>query len=331
MKNIEMHCHSTNSDWRNSPEEVVWEAKRLWLDFLTLTDHDFISPSDFKDSLRINGIETCDSVEISARNYDVDKSLHLVSYAAILSESLQDILENTRFKKANIYDWQISKLWVFWIKWDVNDFENYMQRKYQRGLKSANKWFLAYYLYSIPWNKEKMKHILWDRFDGDQNLIEVFYLECLKREWSLYEEYWYEIEEYEPSVETTVHEVIHKAGWVVSMAHPNVTFWWNKWWIAEFERTIWSYVDQWINAIEINTKASYEWVQAILKVRREFDLILTFWSDCHQIGYDGRDGKHATIWERNRDMFSLDIWKSFYRWTSITDIEFAKFKDKLWI
>jgi hypothetical protein len=71
---------------------------------LTLTDHDFISPDDFKDSLRVNGIETCDSVEISARNYDVNKSLHLVSYAAIFSESLHDILENTRSKKANMYD-----------------------------------------------------------------------------------------------------------------------------------------------------------------------------------------------------------------------------------
>jgi len=44
MKNIEMHCHSTRSDGRNTPEEVISEAVRLDLDFLALTDHDTIAP-----------------------------------------------------------------------------------------------------------------------------------------------------------------------------------------------------------------------------------------------------------------------------------------------
>jgi predicted metal-dependent phosphoesterase TrpH len=52
MKNIEMHCHSTLSDGRNSLEEIIAEAKRCNLDFLALTDHDHISPKSFQDTLR---------------------------------------------------------------------------------------------------------------------------------------------------------------------------------------------------------------------------------------------------------------------------------------
>ena len=51
MKNIEMHCHSTRSDGKNAPEEVIMEARRKNLDFLPLTDHDVISSPDFQGQL----------------------------------------------------------------------------------------------------------------------------------------------------------------------------------------------------------------------------------------------------------------------------------------
>ena len=37
----------------------------------------------------------------------------------------------------------------------------------------------------------------------------------------------------------------------------------------------------------------------ILQTKERFALLLTFGSDCHQIGYDGRDGKHASIGQVN--------------------------------
>ncbi len=51
MRNIEMHCHSTRSDGKNTPEEVVLEAQRKKLEFLALTDHDVISSPDFQGQL----------------------------------------------------------------------------------------------------------------------------------------------------------------------------------------------------------------------------------------------------------------------------------------
>ena len=51
MKNIEMHCHTTGSDGKNAPEEVIMEARRKNLDFLALTDHDVISSPDFQGQL----------------------------------------------------------------------------------------------------------------------------------------------------------------------------------------------------------------------------------------------------------------------------------------
>jgi len=52
MRNIEMHCHSTRSDGKNTPEHVLKEAQRMNIGFLALTDHDVISPQDFQSDLR---------------------------------------------------------------------------------------------------------------------------------------------------------------------------------------------------------------------------------------------------------------------------------------
>lgn len=314
-----MHCHSTRSDGKNAPQEVILEAQRKNLDFLALTDHDIISSSGFQSDLRRSWIETCDSVEVSARNYELWKSLHLVSYAKTFSSSLHDILDSTRTGKVKMYHGQIKKLVMKGFVWSIQGFENYMQEKHQRWLRSANKWFLAHYLFKNSDNKEKMKEALWDLLWESKDVVWLFYSECLKREWRLYEIYWYESEEYEPSVEQTVQEIVQKSQGIVSLAHPNVTFSPNKGGINEFLKTIKNYVDQWVNAIEINTQANSEWVQAILYTQQKYNLLLTFGSDCHLIGYDGSDEKHASIgdqnphvpWElrdRNFEIFKEIVW-----------------------
>ena len=310
---IEMHCHSTLSDGRNTSEEVLLEAKRLGLNFLALTDHDRISPPEFQQSLRDWGIMTCDGVEISARNFDLDKSLHLVSYANIFKQSLHDVLDSTITWKVKMYEGQIDKLIKVWLSGNLEGFELYMRRNHGRWLRSANKWFLAHYMHRVPWNKKKMQDILWELLWESKDVVWLFYSECLKREGNLYDTYWYESDEYEPSVECAVNEVVDKSWGIISMAHPNVTFDDKKWWIKEFQRTFPDYVEKWINGVEINTMASSEWVKAILEVQREHDLILTFWSDCHQIGYRWADGKHSTIWKQNahvsHGMREHNFWK----------------------
>jgi hypothetical protein len=292
MKNIEMHCHSTLSDGRNTPDEVIAEAKRWDLDFLTLTDHDTIAPQEFQQKLREAWIDTCDSVEISARNSELDKSLHLVSYAKVFGDSLCEVLENSRTGKMKMkwgqFDKLISEYWFVGEREEFNDFIRWQGRE----PNTSNKYDMSHYLMSFSENKEKAKHILWDLCSSN-DVVKLFYLEYLKREGTLYDRYGYEVEEYEPSVEQTIEEVVLKAWGLVSVAHPNVTFDGKKWWIPEFTRTIGNYVQKWVRGVEINSIASYEWVQAILEVQKQYDLILTFWSDCHDIWKT--DEKHSTI------------------------------------
>ena len=300
MRNIDMHCHSTRSDGKNSPEELLREAQRMKLDFLALTDHDVISPRIFQSELRDAWIKTCDSVEISARNYELWKSLHLVSYARIFHDSLQDILTHTDTAKKRLRKLQFQKITeTLWLEWDESDFSLYMTQRHQRNISTSNKYDMARYFWSIGSNRPKIVDVLQWLIDSD-DIVTHFFEACFKRWGSLYEMHGVEIEEYEPSVEMTVQEVVNEAWWVVSLAHPNVTFSKNKWWIPEFQRTIWDYIDVWVNAIEINVHASPEWIWVILEARQKFwDLLITQGTDCHMIWYDGRDGKHASLWISN--------------------------------
>jgi len=324
-----MHCHSTRSDGVNTPNEVIREAKRKKLDFLTLTDHDTIAPREFQDTLRNEWIGSCDSVEISARNYDLEKSLHLVSYARIFKDSLSEVLGRSLTWKQSMKWGQLESLFSrHSFAGSRQWFDSFMRNTLGREPETSNKYDMSRYLYSEWWNKGKMVSILGDLLQNN-DIVARFYEECLKRWWKLYDIYWFEVDEYEPSVETTINEVVTKSGWVVSLAHPNVTFNENKWGIAEFERTIEDYIDKWLNGIEINTMASPQWVHTILQIREKYDLILTFGSDCHSIWYDGTDGKHASIGDINP--LILDAEKELPSWISAFDQNFERFQSQLWI
>ena len=76
---LDLHTHSTASDGTLSPQELVREAHRLKLEYLSLTDHDMIDGlsliSDIPDGLHfING------VEISA---EFPKTLHILGLSLI--------------------------------------------------------------------------------------------------------------------------------------------------------------------------------------------------------------------------------------------------------
>lgn len=310
MRNIEMHCHSTRSDGKNTLQEVLQEAQKQQLEFLALTDHDVIAPKSFQDALKSLGIDTCDSVEISARNDDLDKSLHLVSYARIFHDSLHDVLEDSLKGKLDMKVWQLQKLtWEFGFQWSEEGFESFML-SLGRSLESSNKYDLVRYLSQNERNQTLMQQTLWNDWNGN-NVVEDFYFECLKREWSLYDMYGYESAEYEPSVEQTVQEVVEKSWGIVSLAHPNVTFDEKKWWIQEFERTLPDYVRKWVRGIEVNSIAPHEWVKVILKARSKYDLILTFGSDCHNIGKP--DSTHSSIGRLNPFIKSDLIEENFKR------------------
>lgn len=319
MKHIEMHCHSTLSYGRDTPDQVIDEAKRLALDFIVLTDHDIITPQEFQLSLTAADIQTCDAVEISARNYDLDKSLHLVSYAKIFHESLHEVLQSSRDAKMQMKWGQFDRMiYEFWFEGSREDFDAFMKQLW-RKVETSNKYDISRYFFSLKANAQKMRDILWDLLDWD-DVVARFYEECFKREGKLYETYGFEVPDYEPSVEQVVDEVVCSAGGIVSLAHPNVTFNENKWGIAEFERTIGNYVEKWVNGIEINTMASRDWVESIWEICKKYKLVLTFWSDCHMIWYDWQDKKHSSIGIMNPYIPEEEL-----------EVNFWKFQKRLWI
>jgi hypothetical protein len=90
-------------------------------------------------------------------------------------------------------------------------------------------------------------------------------------------------------------------GAILSIAHPNFTF---KWGIEEFEKVLPDYVEKWVNAVEINSKATSEWIDAIFKAKSRFNLLLTMWSDNHGIGRV--DDKHTDLWSLNPRITNIE-------------------------
>lgn len=285
MKHIDMHFHSTRSDGRSTTGEIIEIAKNKGLDFIALTDHDIISKG-FQEEVEINDIQSCQSVEISANNIDHNKHLHLTCYAKELKGDIHAILENTITQKQVLLIEQIKKLNSMWFEIHLEKFYAFHEW-FGRSKNSLNKYDIAVYIFSDTTNHRVMQQLLWK----DNLSITECYLMCFKNGWERYNEFSVTIPEFEPSVEVC-WELAHQNNAILSIAHPNFTF---KKWIPELEQRIRYYVDRWINAIEINAKATPEWIRSILEIKNRYDLLLTFWSDCHVIWTP--DEKHGDFWE----------------------------------
>ncbi|NDK08577.1 hypothetical protein EOM39_05050 [Candidatus Gracilibacteria bacterium] len=287
--NIDMHFHSNISDGKNNHSEHIKSASKNELDFIAMTDHDKVSPSLFKKQCSDSGIYTCDSVEISARNTRLNKSLHLTLYARQISYKTKEILSNTISKKILLIKKQIEFLNQKGFTLNYDDFLKY-SLKNGRKIDALNKFDIATYVYHIEHNR---KFVLYLNGGIELNMID-FYSRFLKRDGDMYSEYGYEIEEYEPNLETC-KQIQRECNGILSIAHPNMTF---KGGISEFNSSLREYVEKGgVNAIEINSKATKEWIQAILEAREKYNLYVTFGSDNHNIGYT--DEKHGDYGELN--------------------------------
>ena len=116
MKKFDMHFHSTRSDGENTHEERIIEAKKRGLKLITLTDHDIVTNDDFINQARSYWISSNKSVEISARDYDLNKSLHLTSYANTFNEGINDILKDSMEERKIQTKDLIEKLQSKWFK-----------------------------------------------------------------------------------------------------------------------------------------------------------------------------------------------------------------------
>jgi len=69
----QMHCHTENSDGKNSPEDVVKAYKDTGYNFVVITDHEYITPDPGVEGITfITGVEETVKRHITAYDLDVE-------------------------------------------------------------------------------------------------------------------------------------------------------------------------------------------------------------------------------------------------------------------
>ena len=90
----DLHIHSKLSDGSASLEDIVFYAKRSGLDFIAITDHDTLAGVSRAEILgRRYGVGIIPGVEISARDPDNGRRVHLLCYLPQKPDRLAGLLE----------------------------------------------------------------------------------------------------------------------------------------------------------------------------------------------------------------------------------------------
>lgn len=296
---IDMHFHSIRSDWKNTPEDMIQDAKKKNLDFIALTDHDVVSDNEFVELAKSNWINSTKSVEVSAYNIEDDRSIHLTAYSNMFKDDIEKVLKISRDWHMILIDEQIKQLNKNWFNIDQDEMFEYY-KKWWTNIDNLNKFNIAEYLFTSEENLKLIKSITWN----DMKLVD-FYLQFLKSWWKFNEKYWVKVPNYEVPV-SDIWDIVKKVDGILSIAHPNYTF---KKWVSEFENALPIYIDKWVNAVEINWFATVEWIDVILKAKNKYDLFITFGSDCHKLWYE--DDKHKKLWFINPN-FNSDYIKELF-------------------
>ncbi|QFR39650.1 hypothetical protein A9Q91_05515 [Candidatus Gracilibacteria bacterium 28_42_T64] len=287
MPNIDLHFHTQLSDGANNNEEIIETAHKEKISFLCATEHDIVNLK-LRDLAESEGIDSCEGVEISACNYDTQKHLHLPCYTNQFSTQTHIILEGVREARKKKISKQIELLQSQGFHINEIDFIKYFT---DLGVNTANlnNYHLSYYIYLSKDNTDLLESILHLKLDQIG-----FLKECLRQSGKFGEIGSVQVENYEPAIEEAGKIASDNFG-VLSIAHPNFSF--SDEGTHGFIESFSDYHDRGVNAIEINALASPEWIEAILKIQKKFNLILTFGSDCHEIGK--RDKKHGSLGDIN--------------------------------
>lgn len=88
----DLHCHTTLSDGSLGIEEVIIQAKRMGLDYLSLTDHDTLSSSNRAHILGERyGVKIIPGVELSAWDEERNCKVHILCYAPQKPDRLEGL------------------------------------------------------------------------------------------------------------------------------------------------------------------------------------------------------------------------------------------------
>ena len=286
MKKIDMHFHTTLSDWSRSNNEVIKESKVKGIDFIAATEHDIIN-EDLVLSARMNWVKSTFWVEISAFDDINDKSLHLTCYSDNFWLEIREILDWVRDKRKVKIRKQIDRLKENWFNIDYDKFLRFY-KNLDVNIDNINNFHIEDYIFQKEDDLEKLlSSLIWVKLEKWE-----FIQKCLKKNWEFNHIWWKEIPKYEPSV-SKIWNLSQKNKYFLALAHPNFTFRNDEEWFLRF---IEEYQDK-INWIEINSQANKDWVQLIIDTSVKYWLILTFWSDSH---HNGRDQKHGDLWDMNQ-------------------------------
>ena len=272
-RRIDLHCHTTMSDGKDTTEELVAKAVKAKLELVIITEHDLVN-RDGKRLLQKHGIRSFDGVEISARDYTHKHSLHLPFYAEHISSRVDTALASIRMGRIGKVKAQCEKLEKNGFLISYMRLEDFALRN-RMSPDCVTNYHLAGCLLSEPHNHERIKQIC-GRDVTDQGAFIRLFL----KDFSKYRDIGYApVSDYEMSIEDVVDHA-RKDHAVVSVAHPNFTFL-PQGEIAGFEQRMPEYAKLGIQGIEVNSCANDAWITSIQATAARLNMILTFGSDSH--------------------------------------------------
>ena len=98
----DLHCHTTMSDGSLGIEDVLFQAKRMNIDFLSITEHDTLSSlSRAKILGERYGVKMIQGVEMSAWDKERNRKVHIICYAPKKPDRLEGLcLKSCEIRKS---------------------------------------------------------------------------------------------------------------------------------------------------------------------------------------------------------------------------------------
>lgn len=244
----DLHCHTTLSDGSLGIEEVIVQAKRMGLDYLSITDHDTLSSSSRASVLGERyGVKIIPGVELSAWDKVRNSRVHILCYAPQKPDRLEGLcLKSCDIRKSCAKDMIEKVIEKYPITQEA-------VLKYCKGSKSIFKQHIMRALVNYGYATE-----LYGKLDDE--LFNREYGSCI-----VTREY--------PDVNFVI-DLIHSSRGVAIMAHPylfnNIDLLKE---LAEKGK---------IDGIEVNhNSANKEQRKILLDIAEKYNLIVTGGSDFH--------------------------------------------------
>ncbi|MGN1304880.1 MAG: PHP domain-containing protein [Oscillospiraceae bacterium] len=259
----DLHCHTTLSDGSLGIEDIIVQAKKMGIDFISITDHDTMSSINRAKVLGERyGVQTIPGVELSAWDKKRNRKVHILCYAP----QKPDRLEGLCIKSCDIRRKCAAEMVENVMKLYPITAESVM--KHATGSKSIFKQHIMHALIEYGYTTHfygRLNHKLFNHENGT----------CI-------------VEREYPDV-NFVLDLIHSAKGVAVMAHPMMYD------SAELLEELAQ--NGKIDGVEVyHYSASEEQQAKLLETAEKYDLIVTGGSDFHGL-YNERPthlGKYCT-------------------------------------